>query len=314
MNPGKHRNVAKLASPEEHELAGRLLHAKELCLDLARKHTSAIAQSLTRSKVRNHYEAIAKSLYCCRVKRRSLFQQVMLNKAVEQFLKSRHEEERLDEDLLVASEDPHYSVDRRRAALHEIDELRKQSEELAEHQHTEVVKLSISPSYRPPRSQRLISRLRKDGRDKFFDKLDSIVRRYLNAKLEGTQWAVSTPATRLTASVSLLQLIALEWLRDQEELWRFLEACLSRWEAVTNPTGMHQQNIMMHNICETGMALDVNGNNVIDPNQKILPQVAVLMQDVGASVEPNQSAVDRLRQRSSRNIRKAKAEFKTNRV
>jgi len=80
--------MAKSASPEDHELAGRLLDAKGLCIDLARKHTSAIAQNLERSEARHRYEAIAKLLYCRSVKRPSVFRQVMRKKAVEQFLET----------------------------------------------------------------------------------------------------------------------------------------------------------------------------------------------------------------------------------
>ena len=306
--------MGKSASPKDHELVGRLLVAKELCLDLARKHASAITQNLKRAQVRRHYEAIARLLYCCRVKRPSLFQQVMRNKAVEQFVKSRHEENRLEQDLLAVSNDPQYSIDRRRGALQQIDELGKHWEKLAEQQHAEVVELSIASSYNQSKSERMISRFKKIGRDKFFDRLDSAVRRYLKARVKGASWAVSKPATRVPASMSLLQLVALEWLRDKEELWRFLEACLTRWEAVTDPKGIHQQNVMMHNICETGVGLDGDGNDILDRNQKILPQIAVGMQDLGAFVESNQSAIDCLRQRSSRNIRKAKTEFKQARV
>jgi hypothetical protein len=297
------------ASPENHELAGRLLVGKELCLDLARKHASTIAQISKRTEVQFHYRAIAKLLYCRRVKRISQFQQVMRKKAVERFLKSRHQEERLEADLLAVYNAPHYSVDRRKAALQEIGDLRKQWEKLAEQQHAEVVELSIRRTHYPSKSQRLISRFKSIGRDKFFDRIDSVVRRYLKARVEGAHWPVSRPDTQLGVSMSLLQLLALEWLRDKDALWRFLEACLSRWEAVTDPNGIHYQNVLMHNICETRIALDANGNNVVDPNKKILPQVTVWMKDIGAFVEPNQSAVDCLRQRSSRNIREAKAEF-----
>jgi hypothetical protein len=233
----------------------------------------------------------------------------MLNKAMEQFFKSRHEEERLKRDLLVVYNDPHYSVDRRRAALQEINEFRNKWEKLAEQQHAEVVNLSLTPGYHPSKSQRLIFRFRRDGRDKFFGRLDSVIRRYLKARVLDAQWSGSTPVTRLAPLTSLLQLLAFEWLRNKEELWRFLEACITRWEVVNDPNGIHQQNVIMHNICETGMGLDRNGNNVVDRSDKILPQVADYLQDAGVFVEAKQSVVDCLRQRSSRNIRKAKAEF-----
>jgi hypothetical protein len=302
--------MGKLASPEDHELAGRLLDAEALCFDLARKHASAVAENGKRSEVRDHYEAIAKSFYCSRAKRRSPWQQVMLNKAVEKSLTSRHEEERWEEDLLAVYHDPHYSIDRRRAALQELDEFRKQWEQRAEQQHAEIVKLSIVSGHHPSKSRRLISRFRKDGRDKFFNRLDFVIRRYLKARVEGAQWAVSASSTGPAASMPLLQLLALAWLRDKENLWRFLEACLRRWDAASDPKGIHQQNVMMHNICETGIALDANGNNLIDSSQKVLWRVAAWMRNVGAAGEPNQSVVDRLRQRSSRLINKAKAHFK----
>jgi hypothetical protein len=50
--------MAKLAPPEDHELAGRFLESKGLCLDLAREHTSAIAKNEERRQVRHHYEAL----------------------------------------------------------------------------------------------------------------------------------------------------------------------------------------------------------------------------------------------------------------
>jgi hypothetical protein len=97
----------------------------------------------------------------------------------------------------------------------------------------------------------------------------------------------------------------LEWLRDKEQLCRFLEACLRRWEEVGDLKG-DQQDMMMHNICETRVALDENDNNVITSKQKILWQVAEYIPEA----ELSQSGVNRLRQRSSRSIQKAKAYFK----
>src|SRR5262249_12765882 len=264
--------MGKPTSPEHHELAGRFLVAKELCLDLATNHASRIAENVKQCEVRNRYEAIARSFYCVRVKRRSLFQQVMLNKAVERFRKSCHEEERFEDDLLAAYHDLQYSLDRRRAALREIEELREQWKQLEEQQHVEIVRLSLPTGHYPPKVQRLICRFRKDGREKFFNRLDSAIRRFLKASVGGAQWTASTPITRLAVSMSLLQLLALEWLRDKEALWCFLEACINRWEAVTDPTGIHKQNVMMHNIYETGEAWDANGKNVIEPKQKMLWQ------------------------------------------
>ena len=151
----------------------------------------------------------------------------------------------------------------------------------------------------------MIHRFKREGRGKFFERLEAAIGRYLKAKIEVAHWAGSTPAAGLAASMSSLQLLALEWLRDKEELWRFLEACLIRWEEVTEPDGVHHQNVCMHNICETKVALDDKGINVLAPNQKMLPQLASLWREVGIFVEPNC-----LRQRSSRNIRNAKAELK----
>jgi len=302
--------MGKSASAEDHELAGRFLAAEELCLDLASKYTSTITDNEKRRKVQDHFRAIAGALYCGRLKRRSLFQRVMLTEAVQRFRKSRHEEERWESDLLAVYGDPQYSLDRRRAALQELERFRKEWEQLEEQQYDEIVRLSLVTGCHSSRSLRLIRRLKRDGPDKFFDRLDSVIRRYLKAKLGGAPWASSgKPDTLLGFSTSLLQLLALEWLRDKDALWRFLEACLSRWEAVSDPNGIHYQNVLMHNVCETRIALDAKGNNLVDPKTKILPQVAVWMKGIGAFSESNQSAVDCLRQRSSRNIRKVKAEF-----
>src|SRR5262245_35073967 len=154
--------MGKSASSEEHELAGRFLEARALCLDLAREHASPIEENKKRGEVRQRYEAIAKLFYCGRAKRRSLFQKVMVKKAVEQFLKSRHEEERLEEDLLAVYDDPHYSVERRRAALQEVEQVRKRSEQLADEQHDQLVKLSFGTGYYPSKSHRLTYRFKRD--------------------------------------------------------------------------------------------------------------------------------------------------------
>src|SRR5262249_35403078 len=152
----------------------------------------------------------------------------------------------------------------------------------------------------------LICQLKRHGRKKVFERLESAIRRYVQGKLNGVPWATPpTPATRLSASMPLLHLLALEWLRNKQQLWLFLEACLKRWEAVSDPRGIHHQNVMMHSICETRIALDANDNSVVDPKQKILPQVAVFMQHLGL-VQSTESGIDALRQRASRNIRKAK--------
>src|SRR5262245_2114793 len=102
--------MGKPAHPKHHELTGRLLVVRELCVDLATNHASRIADKRKRIEVQDRYKVIARWLYCLRAKRRTLFQQVMLNKALEQFQKSRHKENRWVEDLLTVYNDPHYSV------------------------------------------------------------------------------------------------------------------------------------------------------------------------------------------------------------
>jgi hypothetical protein len=53
--------------------------------------------------------------------------------------------------------------------------------------------------------------------------------------------------------------------------------------------------------------LDADDNDAVDPNQNMLWQIAEWMHQKGMAGEPNEYAVDRLRQRSSRSIKKAKA-------
>jgi len=81
----------------------------------------------------------------------------MIKKAVERFLKSRHEERKLEGDLLAVYYDPRCSLERRRAALQECHEFRKQWEQLEDQEHAEIVTLSLVPHHHPSKSERLLS-------------------------------------------------------------------------------------------------------------------------------------------------------------
>jgi len=177
--------MPKAASTGDHEAATRFLTARELCWDLAREHTSAIEENGKRNEAREHYEEIAGQLCRCPPKPRSALQRVMTQKKVDEIMNSRQEEEHWKADLVSVFHNQGYSLERRRAAHQELQEFRQEWQERERRQHSELVELSLAPGYYRPKSRRLVVRLKREGRERFFFRLDSTIGRYLKAKVEG---------------------------------------------------------------------------------------------------------------------------------
>lgn len=74
----------------------------------------------------------------------------------------------------------------------------------------------------PTKADRLLRQWQRDGKAKVFCDLERAIRRYLLARENGEKWVAGANF------FSLLHLLALEWLRDPEALWSFLETFMQR--------------------------------------------------------------------------------------
>jgi hypothetical protein len=249
------------------------------------------------------YEEIARRLLCKRPKRLSLVQQITRNKVIEQIHQSDHDETLWERDLAAVFNDHSYTLERRRAALRQLEELRNEHEQQRERLFGQLVSASLSPIHFEASMVRLARRRRRVGQSKFFCHLDAIICRYLNARESGATWVGSLP---------LLHLLALEWTSDRESLWDFIEACFQRWEEVTAPMGAHRQSVEMHSSIVNGVYRVTNGALTGPFPVNGLKEVPVILKKIGAigPADANNGVAlyDRLRQRSSRNI-KASFEF-----
>jgi len=323
-------NMAEPASPEDHEAAGRYLTAKELCHDLAWEHATLdsrvhpweialalhcrrfgatrvawiLARRLVAARARRarHLKAIALRLRALPQRRRSVSQQEFAQKAKEELLKSRRTAICWERDLLAVYHDPSFSLGRRRAARQELEELRGYWEEQDQRQFTEFVALSLSgPTERLSMSQEWMSRFKRDGREDFFDWLNTVIGDYVASSLRGETWPAQTTGTTMPELMSLDQLLALEWGHDKAALWRFIEACLHRWEECDDPEGNHLLDLILHNVFE------------LCPQEKTIRVAAYFKETklVRAQANGKDLSTERadalLRKRSSRSIRNAKA-------
>jgi hypothetical protein len=288
--------MARSPAREHHEHALRYLTAQALCCDIARSHA-------TMPPVIRRYEEIALGLLCKRSKRLSLMQQVTKNKLTEQIHRSDRDEALWEQDLAAVFNDQSYSLERRREALRQLEEFKNEHERRRERLFGQLVSASLSPIHFEPSMVRLARRRKRVGESEFFCHLDAIICRYLNARESGATWVGSLP---------LLHLFALEWTRDRESLWDFIEACFQRWEEVTAPMGTHRQSVEMHSSIVNGVYRVTNGALTGPFPVNGLKEVPVILKEMGAisAADANQGVAlyDRLRRRSSRNI-KASFEF-----
>jgi len=277
---------------EQHEQVLRYFTMKELCCDVARRHA-------TDPHVIRRYEEIAQRLFCKRAKPLSLIQQIAKNKILEQIKQSDHAERLWERDLAAVVNDPSYTLERRREALRQFEEIKNEHEQRREELDEQLVSASLSPTHFAASAVRLAYRRRRFGQCEFFSRLDATIRRYLKAQLNGATWASSLP---------LLHMLALEWHRNQESLRSFLEGCFQRWEETTAPMGTQRQNVIMHGAIAGGLYRVINGalEGPFSVTMKEVPAILSEMKAISpAETNKGVALYDRLRRRSSRNIKAA---------
>lgn len=295
--------MAKAATAAEHEAAIRYLTVvREWCHDLAIKETAHLAPPV-RVAVQRRYEEIVLLLHSKHPERLSAIQQVERSKLLKTAASLQRETASARQKLLAVfpkkprrikekplsefNQKSKKTASRRRIekALFEFNEVKEKNERQLDALGDLLIPASLSSNHREADIVAL-ERSKKDlGKDLFFAQLDARIRRYLIACMDGKGGAATLP---------LLRPLALEWLRDTERLWGFLEAVFQRWEDTSPPGGDHARDLAMHNVLE------------ICPGATMRDVVYLL--EKSGKLKPNASgAYDRLRKRSSRNIKDAKA-------
>lgn len=316
------------ASSGDHEAALRCLTAKEVwCADLAWEHaatpprqrlqteysveTSAKREQAARARRAAILREIAEGLYVLPKRRRSGTDRLLAEKAQEEYMKYLEESGRRERDLIAICLDPKLPLLRQREARRQFRARRYGFRKRAKQLYREWVKLGFaSSSGRPSHEERLRARLCRDGEEAFFAWLDRLIRRCLTAKVRGEWWIKSEPMTRIPEAMSLPQLLALAWASDANSLHAFLRARLLRAQETTAPLGTYRQDVIMHHALSEGVHKEIEGE-LVGPFKCTWQDLPDVLHKIGA-ISHDQSnealkLVDRLRARSSRSIRAAKA-------
>jgi hypothetical protein len=185
--------------------------------DIARK-LSATLPAQARVDCQRRYERIAHLLLQQRPKPFLRRQEVTKKKLVEQINKLDHDVARTNTDYFTLEPTPE--------ALRQHQDWVESSEKRREELMEQLVESSISPIHFRSRAERMAHDVTKQGERQHFEQIQIVIQRYLKARINSASWAASLP---------LLDLLALEWVRDPELLWKFLKFFLQRWELTNAP-------------------------------------------------------------------------------
>jgi hypothetical protein len=264
------RDMARRSAMTPHEKVLSDLSSQELCLDLARKHAGCVKwtecdtckrlthefrtewrddQAVEKKAVRRcigcegkfrarfHYEQIARLLYGRRPKPLSEVDTMTYPPKRNAYLKCMtHAETLLSRDLASVVNDPSYAMQRRQTASRELSHLQETIERKRERLEGELLVAARSSESFESRAEKMLNKFASIDSKKFFEKA---ILRYLIGKVRNATW---------TASLPLLEYLALEWLRDKRVLWRFLGDAFARWEEFQNPTSTRHKSAVMHQL------------------------------------------------------------------
>ncbi|MGI8436328.1 MAG: hypothetical protein ACR2NX_05425 [Chthoniobacterales bacterium] len=197
-----------------------------------------------RSVVVGHYQQIAAALVYERRRPLAPHEQKVVAKKMSAVRKRMTPKEVLRErDLSAVANDCRESIERRKCAALTIKEMREEIDARHRRRVVEAVAATRSPEKSlPPIAERLGRELRDQGKKRFFDKMKLTMQRVTRVTLRREGRASLFP---------LLSLLAQEWLRDDKQLWKFIEAVLKRWEKdVADPRSVHRRSTVLHQTAE----------------------------------------------------------------
>ena len=315
----------KKLSAEEvagHAAAGAKRIAEELCCDLSRQHSARVEAlnerdvlralaiigginatitdpaSVLRQIVFINYSDIAEALCCVRPKRLSAAHQQSYDEAVEALKRGMTDaEQTLRTDLTTVIHDPQYSLERRRQATEELQELQRNADDRQYGRGTDCVAAREPPGVLEPIVKSLNARLQVGGGAKLRNGLNRVVRRYLRANSVVQQlWATSRP---------LLPLLAIEWVRDDTALWNFIQAVCHRHKKIYQDGSAYRQSVALHQLAPK-IGRD-------------WPATLKHLQKIKAIDPPGDTSVQdalmtKLRKMSSRELREVRDEAKRNKA
>lgn len=205
---------------------------------MARKHTESIEDDRERCHARQRYERIAEALYCGRSKRPSIRQRERA-----EFLEACYvhsitaDEVGWIRDLsAVANDYKEPEQGRKRAARH-LHELEQAIEARQTQAWRAWVAATRAPGFSKPIAPRWLRHVARLGFDAWFDQLRGFVQRYSAATWRGERSPRAHP---------LLELIAQEFVRDDEVLRSFFEASFAIWGRYSNPESTARKSSVMH--------------------------------------------------------------------
>jgi hypothetical protein len=282
-------------SVDDHRAVSRKLADSELCRDLARRYTRQIKYPNKREAARLNYERIASLAYSLRPKPPPAAPPAQVKKFEVLANGMTREDMRWDLDLAAVVNDPHYSIERRKYAQQQRNELHGEIERRHKHHLIEFVTATTSREHWESRAKRWLTEWHRLGKPRFFQRLENAIRRYLMAREKEQSWI---------SDLEFLHLLSIEWLRDPSLVWRFIEACINRWSKIGDPRSLHRRSVVSHQILG------------IDPEmlKKQMPKgeaqgwklVVAHLKKIDAVAPGDASTAARLRQMSAREIREVR--------
>jgi len=287
--------MSGVATVEDHRAVSRKLVDHELwCCDLAWKYARRIKSANERTETRLNYELIAAEVYSPRPKPLRAHFLARARKFDACVNCVTREEALLDRDLAAVSNDPQFSIEWRKYTQQQREELHEQIESRRRDRLVDFVRATTPSEYFKSRAERWLAQRRALGKDRFFQRLETLIRRYSVAREKGQSWV---------SDLELLHLLYIEWLHNATSLWCFIEAALNRWNKISDPRSSHRRSVVAHQILGTDPEILTKQ---IPTGQALgWKQVVAHLERIGAIAPGDASAAERLRKMSSRQIRDA---------
>ena len=223
------------STEELHELASLQALSKELCHKQAWKIANATAGPAKRGMVIHRYEQIAKKLYSHRRRPLSADQVKCVIDAEERFM-SGVDTTRAEAKFCRVKTDRGATGEKKKQAAQKLEALWKKRDD---RRMTDwIAATDASGTFPVTRADRLLARWRTD-RKKFYWKFARIIKRYCE-ELEKGRPLSSTHGP-------LLEMLCVEWRRNDKALWQFLSACFRTWDDLkNNPQSVLRRRIVIH--------------------------------------------------------------------
>jgi len=235
-------SLSMFADDKLHELARLDLLSQELCRKQAWKIATATARPEQRGDVIHRYGDIAQDLYSLRRKPLSAEQIKRVNDAYERFMSGvglTSPEAKAVAKFKRVKNDRKGTDEKQERAKQKFNAVWKRVHDRQSHLLTELlIARDAAGTFPVTRADRLLARWKTDKK-KFYWKFARVIQRYCDQCEKGRH-----PSS---TNGPLLEMMCIEWRRNDKALWRFLSACFRTWDNVKNdPENVLKRRSVVH--------------------------------------------------------------------